>query len=184
MNTIVETERLIIRELDSALDAEFIFELLNSPKFLQFIGDRGVRTLRESAAFIDDRYRQSYRDHGFGLYTVELRGDGPKISHAEDKAPVENRQIGMCGFVKRDHLEFPDIGFAFLPQFEQKGYGFESASALMGYGRNTLGFGTVLAITTLDNVASGDLLKKLGFRLARVEDHGDGSLNVYESKPS
>ncbi|MEO6049917.1 MAG: GNAT family N-acetyltransferase, partial [Pyrinomonadaceae bacterium] len=86
---------------------------------------------------IDDRYRKSYRDHGFGLYTVEVKSDGTSI--------------GLCGFVKRETLPEPDLGFAFLPEFEGKGYGFESASGVMKYGRTALGFSRVLAITSLDN---------------------------------
>ena len=100
--SIIQTERLYIRELDSAADAEFIFALLNTPKFLKYIGDRGVRNTDEAAVFIEDRYRQSYRDHGFGLYAV--------VQMSNDA------QIGLCGFVKRDNFDFPDIGFAFLPQ--------------------------------------------------------------------
>ena len=149
MKVIVETERLILRELDSAADAEFIFALLNSTKFLQYIGDRGVRSVSEAAVFIEDRYCQSYRDHGFGLYAVVRKED--------------NAKLGLCGFVKRDNFEFPDIGFAFLPEYERLGYGFESAVAVLAYGRDTLGFSHVLAITSLDNDASGRLLEKLGF---------------------
>lgn len=161
MKKLIETERLILRELDSATDAEFIFVLLNTPNFLQFIGDRGVRSVEDAAVFIEARYRQSYSDHGFGLYAVELRRDDVAETNTLPTDCVS--AIGLCGFVKREHLEFPDIGFAFLPEFEGKGYGFESANAVMAYARETLGFSTVLAITSLDNTVSGRLLKKLGF---------------------
>lgn len=168
MKKVVETERLILRELDSALDAEFIFELLNAPKFIKYIGDRGVRSIEDAAHFIESRYRQSYRDHGFGLYAAVRKSDG---------VPV-----GICGFVKRDNFDHPDIGFAFLPKFERKGYGFESASALVGYGRETLRFNQVLAITSQDNDASGKLLEKLGFSYDRVETMPNGEqLKVFSN---
>lgn len=156
---IAETGRLYIREMDSALDAEFIFSLLNAPKFLQFIGDRGVRSATEAAAFIDDRYRQSYRDHGYGLWTVTLSN---------------GMQVGICGFVRRAHLDAPDLGFAFLPEHERQGYGFESATAVISYGRENLGFQRVLAITTKDNDASGKLLEKLGFSYDGISAMPDG----------
>ena len=166
MNHIVETERLVLRELDSATDAEFIFALLNTPKFLQYIGDRGVRTVGEAAVFIDERYRQSYRDHGYGLYTVARKDN--------------DAQVGMCGFVKRDNFEFPDIGFAFLPEYERMGYGFESATAMLEYGHQTLGFSRVLAITSPDNDASGKLLAKLGFAFDDIEEMPNGeTLKVF-----
>lgn len=166
---ILETQRLILREIDSAIDAEFIFELLNTPKFLKYIGDRGVRSVEQAREFIDNRYRQSYRDHGYGLYTVELKAD--------------NTQVGVCGFVKRDHFEFPDIGFAFLPEFESKGYGFESADAILQHGKNRLGFTNVLAITSQDNEVSGRLLEKLGFHFEQIFTSPEGEdLKLFEKQ--
>jgi len=165
---VLETERLTLRKLDSALDAEFIFELLNTPKFVRYIGDRGVRSADEASDFIEDRYRQSYRDHGYGLYVVELKTD--------------NTPVGLCGFVRRESLDSPDIGFAFLPGHEGKGYGFESASGMMQYGRETLGFTTVLAITSLDNDASARLLKKLEFTFDEIIDSGGEKLKLFSNK--
>jgi RimJ/RimL family protein N-acetyltransferase len=166
---ILETERLTLRELDSAIDAEFIFELLNSPKFLKYIGDRGVRSIEQAQDFIENRYKQSYREHGFGLYMVELKDD--------------RRSIGMCGFVRRDSLPEPDLGFAFLPDFEGKGCGFESSAALLRYGSEKFGFKRILAITSQDNDVSVKLLEKLGFRFARIFTTPDGEdLNLFEKQ--
>lgn len=158
---ILETERLIIRELKDEDDADFIFRLLNTPKFIQFIGDRNVHSPEDAHNFIRDRYRKSYQDHGYGLYAVELKAAGSET-------------IGICGFVRRDSLPGPDIGFAFLPEYEGKGYGYEAASAMMNYGRTALGFAEVLAITTTDNDASGALLEKLGFSFDRVMENEEG----------
>lgn len=38
----LETERLTMRPISSD-DAEFILELYNSPKFIEFIGDRNIK---------------------------------------------------------------------------------------------------------------------------------------------
>ena len=146
MTKILATERLTLRELTTA-DAAFINKLLNSPKFLKYIGDRKVRSDEDAREFIENRYMASYRDHGYGLWVVE----------------TDNVPVGMCGFVKRDYFDEPDLGFAFLPEHERKGYGYESAVGSMKYGRETLGFTKVLAITSLDNDASVGLLGKLGF---------------------
>lgn len=150
---LLETERLKIREVDET-DADFILDLLNQPSFIKNIGDRNVRTVEESREFIENRFRASYKANGFGLYTVELKENAAKI--------------GICGFVKRDFLPQPDLGFALLPQYERRGYAFESALEMLKYGRETLGFDTVLAITSLHNEASGNLLRKLDFREEKV----------------
>ena len=41
--TLIETERLLLRKL-TVDDAAFMLDLLNQSSFIQFIGDRGVRT--------------------------------------------------------------------------------------------------------------------------------------------
>lgn len=166
-----ETERLVVRELDPAHDAAFIFDLLNQPSFIRYIGDRGVRSAAEAGDFVENRYRQSYRDHGFGLYAVDLGSD------LQDR----RTQIGICGFVRREGLDDPDIGFAFLPQFEGRGYAFEAAAGVLKYGREVLGITRVLAITTPDNESSIRLLGKLGFEyLERVILPGsDDELNLF-----
>ena len=150
---ILETNRLNLREV-TVDDGQFIFDLLNTPKFKKYIGDRGVNSLEESREFIDTKYRRSYTDHGYGLYAVETKDGG--------------KPVGLCGFVRRDTLPGPDIGFAFLPEFEGKGYGFESAKAIMDFGRDTLGITDLFAITSQDNEVSGKLLAKLGFTFGEL----------------
>ncbi len=161
---VIETERLILSEVTADDDA-FVLELLNQPSFKQFIGDRGVRNLDQAREYISTRFTKSYRDNGFGLYLMELK---------EDTTP-----IGLCGFVKRDTLPHPDIGFAILPQFEKLGYAFEAASATMRYGKEELQLARVLAITTPDNDNSGRLLEKIGLKFERIIISGDESLKLF-----
>ena len=161
---VIETERLIISEVTADDDA-FVLDLLNQPSFKQFIGDRGVRNLDQAREYISTRFTKSYRDNGFGLYLMELK---------EDTTP-----IGLCGFVKRDTLPHPDIGFAILPQFEKLGYAFEAASATMRYGKEELQLARVLAITTPDNDNSGRLLEKIGLKFERTIISGDESLKLF-----
>lgn len=166
---LLETERLIIREI-TEFDAEFTLDLLNQPSFIKYIGDRNVRTIDQAREYIESRFMEGYRKFGFGMWAVELKDT--------------NRIAGICGFVKRDGLPDADIGFAFLPQFERKGYAFESASAAMSYGREMLNLPRVLAITSQDNDASGRLLDKLGFKFERLIKlpHGDEELKLFSSK--
>ncbi len=66
---ILETKRTILREIVET-DAELVLDLLNQPSFIKYIGDRNVRTVEQSREFIENRYRKSYRDFGYGLYAV------------------------------------------------------------------------------------------------------------------
>ena len=78
------------------------------------------------------------------------------------KQKKENASIGICGLIKRDTLKDIDIGFAFLPEYEGKGYAFESASAVMMNARNDLKLNRIVAITVAYNHSSVKLLERLG----------------------
>ena len=181
MHCVIETARLTLREITED-DAEFILKLLNTSSFIRFIGDRGVRSVKQATEFIENCYRQSYREHRYGLYMVELKAvyalaNVQASAKMRASAPI---QIGICGFVKRNTLPEPDLGFAFLPEYEKHGYGFESASAAISYGREVFGFGRILAITTPDNNRSEALLEKLGFKFERtLNERHDETLKLF-----
>ena len=145
---VAETERLRVRWLNAG-DSAFILELVNEPSWIQFIGDKGVKTPEDAVRYIENGPVAMYKRMGFGLYMVELRDVG--------------EPIGMCGLIKREGLNDVDLGFAFLPRFWRNGYAFESASAVMCYGRKVLGLRRIVAILSPDNHRSSKLLEKLGF---------------------
>src|SRR5262245_57822444 len=148
--TQLETERLLLRRLN-ADDAPFILTLLTEPSFLRYIGDKKVRNLDDARQYILNGPVASYDRNGFGLCLVELK---------DSQTP-----IGICGLLKRDELPHPDIGFALLPDFWNKGFAFEAANAVLQDARD---LELILAITSLDNESSINLLERLGFRFERV----------------
>jgi len=150
---IIETDRLILRHL-SANDAPFILELLNDPSFIKNIGDRGVRTIADAEAYITKGPVASYKNNGFGLDLVALKETG--------------ESIGMCGLIKRDTLEDVDIGYAFLPKFWSKGYGVESALAVLEYGLKVKKLKRIVAITLEANKGSVRVLEKIGLKFERM----------------
>jgi RimJ/RimL family protein N-acetyltransferase len=154
----LETERLVIRELVDS-DAPFILQLLNEPSFIYYIGDKGVRTLEDARQYILNGPVRSYEKNGFGLFLVTLKD--------------HDTSIGMCGLIKRDELPDPDIGFAYLPDYWSKGFGFEAASAVLKYAAEDLHLKRVLAITSPDNEGSGKLLTKIGLRYERMYSLSD-----------
>lgn len=151
MLSLLTTPRLIIREAGEA-DATFVFELLNSPTWIRFIGDRGIHRHQDAVHYIRNSMVKSYREQGFGLYLVSLKGQTP---------------VGVCGFLRRNYLDHPDIGFAMLPAYEGRGLMKEAASAVLEYGFSVLGFSRVYAITNPDNKRSQALLTVLGFQFKK-----------------
>jgi RimJ/RimL family protein N-acetyltransferase len=160
---VLETDRLILRHL-TVEDSEFILELLNDPSWLRFIGDRGVKTLDDARDYILKSLVPMYERLGFGMYLTELKSDGVSV--------------GICGLIKRDSLADVDVGFAFLPKFRGKGYAYESASAVMEYGKKSFALNRIAAITSPDNNDSARLLEKLGFKFERMVKLSDDSAEV------
>ena len=150
---VFETDRQVVRRL-TVEDAPFILRLLNEPSFLEHIGDRGVRNLADAKQYILSGPVASYDRHGFGLFLVQLKDGG--------------HPIGICGLLKREALDDVDLGFAFVPESWSKGYAFESATATLAYGRDTHHLKRVVAIVSPGNVASINLLVKLGFYFERM----------------
>ncbi|WP_242241892.1 GNAT family N-acetyltransferase [Bacillus cereus group sp. BfR-BA-01309] len=161
---VLETERLILRWFDIK-DAPFILELVNDPAWIQFIGDKRIKNLDDAKKYILNGPVDMYNKMGFGLYLVERK---------EDLTP-----LGMCGLIKRDSLEDVDIGFAFLERFRSKGYGFESASAVIDYGVQNLGMKRIVAITTIDNINSGKLLEKVGLQFEKIISDSGEDLKLF-----
>lgn len=150
--TVIQTARLTLSHLTGD-EAEFIFRLMNSPGWLKFIGDRGIRTLDDAGNYIRNNTIRSYSENGFGMYLVQTNAD---------MVP-----IGVCGLVKRSFLEHADIGFAFLPEYSGYGYAYESASAVLKYAGDILGLKKLVAIVSPGNQNSIRLLGKLGMRRAK-----------------
>lgn len=153
MKYILETERLRLRAFTHD-DASFIIELLNSSGWLQYIGDKNVKTEEQAVNYLNNGPLKSYVQHGYGLYLVERKDN--------------SAAIGMCGIIKRDTLENPDIGYAFLPDFNGKGYALEIAKATCTYARHTLAISKLSAITLASNARSISLLEKLGFIFSKT----------------
>lgn len=148
MKILFETERLIIRQLEYS-DAPFILRLLNDPAFIRNIADRGVRTIAQAEQYLRCGPRRSYRQNGFGLSAVVETNTGTTI--------------GICGLIKRYYLEFPDLGYAFLPEYRRSGFAIEAASGTLNWGKKTFPVQTVLALVNPDNAPSISLLKKMQF---------------------
>ncbi len=148
-----ETERLILQPTTSA-DAEFIFELVNTPKWLANIGDRNVKSVEDAKTYIKKRMTPQLEKLGYGNYTLIRK--------------VDNRKIGTCGLYNREGLEGIDIGFALLPDFENLGYGYESAAKLLEAGINEFQIKRISAITTKENIASQKLIEKLGLKYVNI----------------
>lgn len=148
MNDTFETERLVLTKV-TLNDAPFIYELVNTPGWIKFIGERNVKTLEDA-----------------GKYIEKLLAN-PNITYLVVKLKTTGTPLGIISFIKRDYLDHHDIGFAFLPQHTNKGYAFEATKVVLNYAINELKMPAIVATTLKENTNSIRLLEKLGLRFEK-----------------
>ena len=145
-----KTERLRIRPTLEQ-DAELIFQLMNTPKFLKYVGDRGINSIEDAEKYIQEKMHPQLNTHGYSNYSLIRKSDGIKV--------------GTCGLYDRDGLDGIDIGFGLLPQYEGQGYAYEAASRVMRLAIEEFKIEEIKGITLKENIASQRLLEKLGLEL-------------------
>ena len=142
---LLETDRLVLTPT-SPTDAAFMLKLMNSPGWIQNIGDRNIHNLSDARAYIEKNLRPIIEQSGYGSFIIRLK----------------NIPIGTCGLYQRKGIQELDLGFALLPQYEGKGYAKEAASCLIEMSKEW-GLQILKAYANPDNLRSIHLLKKLNF---------------------
>ena len=158
----IYTDRLFLKKL-SQKDRFFIFKLLNTENWIKYIGDRNIDSVAAAASYIRET-KQKNKSTLSKIWTVRIKDS--------------NIPIGIITFIKRDYLDFNDIGFAFLPIYSNKGYAFEATKAVL----KKLDVNKVLAITLPQNKRAIKLIEKLGFQLEKIVEQDNKKLQVYRFK--
>ncbi|WP_019668858.1 GNAT family N-acetyltransferase [Eudoraea adriatica] len=148
-----ETERVRIKPTSEG-DSEFIYRLMNSPKFIQYIGDREINSVISAKDYIKTKMLPQLQRLGYSNYTIFQKTD--------------NTKIGTCGLYDREGLEGIDIGFAFLPEYEGQGFAYEAANRLKKAAFEEFEIEEIKAITSKKNISSQRLLEKLGLKMVDV----------------
>lgn len=156
----MQTERLTLSELN-VTHTDFMYELLNSPQWIQFIGDRNIQTKEDAAAYINKIRLNPSADY----WVVTLN---------ETVEP-----IGVVTFIKRDYLDDFDIGFAFLERYGKKGYAYEASKRLLDEVRPN--HENIVATVLENNTNSIQLLKKLGLEFDRTITVNNEQLLLYST---
>ncbi|WP_299520865.1 GNAT family N-acetyltransferase [Winogradskyella sp.] len=164
-----QTQRLYIRAI-TVEDAPFILELMNTPLWIKFIGDRNVRTVKEAETYIKEKALIQLETYGYTNNVVIRKED--------------NAKLGTCGIYHREGKDIPDIGFAFLPDHHGKGYAFEAATELIQVAYQNYGLNELSGYTLEENAASRQLLERLGFKLkgiGKLPSSDDELLHYYRN---
>jgi len=152
MNGIIETPRLIIREINFD-DLPGMFALDSNPKVHKHLNGGIIKSIDESNQLIGF-IRQQYLDNGIGRWAMVEKTSG--------------NFIGWTGFkfiseTINGQSNYYDLGYRMLPQYWGNGYATESAKACLNYGVETLKLNAVYAMASSHNIASQNVLLKTGF---------------------
>ncbi len=145
-----KTERLTIRPTLEQ-DADLIYQLMNTPKFLKYVGNRKINSIEDAEKYIQAKMMPQLQILGYSSYSLITNADGEKI--------------GTCGLYDRDGIDGIDIGFGLLPQYEGLGYAYESSCRVMKAAFEEFEIDEIKAITSKENMSSQRLLEKLGLEM-------------------
>jgi len=147
MRQILETNRLILRELNSS-DAKSFYDLNSNSNVIKYTGDSAFKSLEEAREFLENYL--DYKLNGYGRWAVI------------DK--ITNKFIGWCGLKFGEMKNETDIGFRFFEEEWNKGYATESAVACVHYGFEKLKLKRIIGRAMKDNIGSIKVLEKIGLK--------------------
>lgn len=151
MSFIIETQRLILRELQET-DLEGMFSLDSDPEVHRFLGNKPI-TKESQAQEIIQSVRQQYKDNGIGRWAMIEKSSGDFIGWSGLKYITDT----MNG-----HQFFYDLGYRLRRPYWGRGYAKESAQATLNYAFSKLQLAEVFAAASCDNLASNKVLESIG----------------------
>jgi [ribosomal protein S5]-alanine N-acetyltransferase len=163
MKNNIKTERLLLTPL-CVDDAKFMQVLTNTEGWLANIGDRNTKDEAGALAYVNKILARENAPH----WVVNL---------SDKKVP-----IGIVSFMKKEHLENSDIGFAFLPNYMGNGYAYEASHALLLMIAKAGKHQSVIGETLASNKKSILLLEKLGLQFEKEIDDDGEKMQVYKTE--
>lgn len=160
----LETPRLQLRAA-KVNDAAFFLAILNTADWLQYIGDRFVKTLVDAERYIKVNIIAHYQVDGYGMLVITEKKSG--------------RAIGLAGLVKRNQSDTMELGYALMPDSYGKGYANEASKAIISWSFDILGFDKLKAAVKRQNAYSIRVLDQLGFQEDPTAANPDKSAMIF-----
>ena len=165
MNLVLETERLLLREL-TVEDARDTYNLNQDPEVIKYVhGSGSFESIDDARVFLEGYDR--YKKEGMGRWACIIKEN--------------NEFIGWCGLIKEESGDV-DLGFRLYRKNWGYGYATEAAKACLKYGFEELGLNRIVASAMAENKASINVIEKLGmtfvkyFEIPAKEDDEDSQI--------
>ena len=164
---IIETERLLLREMDEK-DFDALYAVLGDTDIMRhypYVFDEA------RVRFWIGTNQERYRIFGFGLWAVCLRGT--------------EEVIGDCGLSMQNikGLIRPEIGYHIRADRQRMGYAKEAAAAVRDWAFQNTPFRVLYSYMSADNIASFSTAKSIGMHLAdEYADEQNRRILVYAAE--
>lgn len=159
MNVIIETERLLLREI-TLDDKEALFRLHSDPLVQKFTGESVVKSMEEMEKAIEKRII-GYREYGYGRWATILKSG--------------EQFVGWAGLAYLPEFDEIDLGYRFLAEFWGSGLATEASRAILDYGFDVLELKKIVAIALKENKASIRVMEKVGMKFDKLAPYEPGS---------
>lgn len=168
MQIFSSTPRLVLREILPS-DVEGMYELDSDPEVHRYLRNKPVQN-KEQVAEVIEFIRKQYVENGIGRWAVVEK--------------ETNNFVGWTGLklVKEktnNHINYYDLGYRLIKKYWGKGYATESALASLAYGFDVMKLEEVFAAAEVNNLASNNILKKIGFQWDGTFDFDGSESNWY-----
>jgi len=167
---ILETPRLILREVDIEKDIEAWHDMMTDQDTVRFIGgdtlDR-AGSWRQMAMLIGHQ-----KIRGYGFWSVIEKSSG--------------NFIGRVGPWFPEGWPEPEVGWTIHRNYTRKGYAKEAGAACVDYVFNTLGWDRIIHVIAEDNIGSIKTAEAIGskfmYNLEKLPPFGDVKCLAYGQK--
>jgi RimJ/RimL family protein N-acetyltransferase len=151
MKTVLETERLCLREMNLD-DLDFVASMIAHPEVMRYYPKLYNRS--EAQEWIE-RQMKRYAEHGHGLWLVLERASG--------------QPVGQTGLIIQevDGVQEPEIGYLIHRPFWRRGFATEAALGVREYAFARRALERVIALIHPDNVPSQGVARKLGMECSK-----------------
>jgi ribosomal-protein-alanine N-acetyltransferase len=171
MKIFVETDRLILREIELSDDKD-MFEMDSDPEVHLYIENKPVGSIEKIHEVI-------------GMIQLQQQRFGTTRWAVVDKKT--NDWLGWCGLKYfnqplNGHINFYELGYRFKKKHWGKGFATEAAKAVIDWGFAKFDIDSLYAITDTKNDNSVKVLQKSGFELIEVFDYEGDPTNWFELK--
>ena len=153
MPPIIETERLIMREIDPERDFEEWAYPMADEGTVRYLGTKPMNRAEAWRSMAVAIGHWSIR--GYGFFSLESKATG--------------EWVGRVGPWYPEGWIAPEVGWTISPKHLRKGYATEAARAALDYVFHTLGWDSVIHCILDGNDPSVAVAEKIGSRFIRTE---------------